>query len=394
MTSLILPQDGALTRYTLTGPPTGLGQQRATRPAPTSRVAYAAAHVVLDPLRTVDPVLSPAIDWDATLAFRHHVWDLGLGVAEAMDTAQRGMGLPASAVRELIERSCREAAGRNALIGCGANTDDLPPDAEVSLEEIIKAYREQCEWIEDAGGRVILMASRALCRTARSSEDYLRVYGEVLGSLARPAILHWLGDAFDPALAGYWGSHDVDEAGDVVVRLIAENAASVDGIKMSLLDAAREVDVRRRLPAGVRMYTGDDFNYPELIRGDEAGHSHALLGIFDAIAPLAADALAALDVGDTGAYERILAPTVPLARTVFERPTYHYKTGIVLLAYLRGLQDHFTMLAGAQGARSIQHLSTVFRLADAAGLFTDPDLAAARMSVVLAGAGIEARSTS
>jgi hypothetical protein len=388
MTSIVLPSPTGLERYELRG----AHARPAARAVPTSRRAYAAAHVVIDPLRTADPVLAPVVDWDATLAFRHHVWDLGLGVAEAMDTAQRGMGLPPNLVRELIERSAHEAAARGAAIGCGANTDGLDPGVPTTLGEIEKAYREQCEWIEAAGGQVVLMASRALCRTARSAEDYLAVYGRVLQSLERPAILHWLGDMFDPQLEGYWGSADLDVATETVVELIGAHASRIDGIKMSLLDAQREIDLRRRLPEGVRMFTGDDFNYPELIRGDEQGHSDALLGIFDAIAPLAADALGYLDAGDLDAYDRVLAPTVPLSRAIFERPTYHYKTGVVLLAYLRGLQDHFTMLAGAQSARSIEHLSRLFRLADEAGLFTDPDLAVARMLPVLAASGIDGRS--
>ncbi|MGH3244575.1 MAG: dihydrodipicolinate synthase family protein, partial [Spirillospora sp.] len=353
--------------------------------------------VVADPLATVDPVLDPAVDWDATLGFRHHLWDLGLGVAEAMDTAQRGMGLPHGLVRELVERSCREAAGRGltgggAAIVCGAGTDDLPDDRPATLQEIEQSYLRQCRWIEDAGGQVVLMASRALCRTARSADDYLSVYGKVLGSLDRPAILHWLGDMFDPRLAGYWGTRDLDAAADTVVRLMAENAGAVDGVKISLLDAGREVALRRRLPAGTTMFTGDDFNYPELIRGDGQGHSDALLGIFDTIAPLAAEALALLDDGDTGGFDRVLAPTVPLSRAIFEAPTYRYKTGVVFLAYLRGLQPHFVMLGGHQGARSPNHLARLFRLADQAGLIEDADLAADRMHAVLATAGIDGRS--
>ncbi|RKS67708.1 uncharacterized protein DUF993 [Actinomadura pelletieri DSM 43383] len=390
MTSLLLPSGTTLEKYTLRGAPRPLPSRR---DAPRTRRAYAAAHVVADPLATVDPALDPAVDWDATLRFRHHLWDLGLGVAEAMDTAQRGMGLPHGLVRELIERSCGEAVERGAAIACGAGTDDLPEDRPVTLAEIERSYLRQCRWIEDAGGQVVLMASRALCRTARSADDYLSVYGTVLGSLTRPAILHWLGDMFDPRLAGYWGTADLDTAADTVVRLITENARSVDGIKISLLDAGREVALRRRLPAGTTMFTGDDFNYPELIRGDEQGHSDALLGIFDAIAPLAAEAFALLDGGDAAGFDRVLAPTVPLSRAIFEAPTYHYKTGIVFLAYLRGLQSHFVMLGGHQGARSVGHLARLFRLADRAGLIEDVDLAVARMRAVLATAGIDGRDT-
>ncbi|TDB89372.1 dihydrodipicolinate synthase family protein [Actinomadura sp. KC216] len=390
MTSLLLPSGTSLEKYTLRGAPSRPLPDR--RDPPRTRRAYAAAHVVADPLATVDPVLDPAVDWDATLSFRHHLWDLGLGVAEAMDTAQRGMGLPHGLVRELIERSCREAAGRGAAIACGAGTDDLPEDRPVTLEEIERSYLRQCRWIEDADGQVVLMASRALCQTARSAGDYLSVYGKVLGSLSRPAILHWLGDMFDPRLSGYWGTHDLDTAADTVVRLMSENAGSVDGVKVSLLAADREVALRRRLPAGTAMFTGDDFNYPGLIRGDDHGHSDALLGIFDAIAPLAAGALALLDDGDADGFDRVLAPTVPLSRAIFETPTYHYKTGVVFLAYLRGLQPHFVMLGGHQGARSLNHLARLFRLADQAGLIEDADLAADRMLAVLAAAGIDGRS--
>ncbi|MFI0370028.1 dihydrodipicolinate synthase family protein [Actinomadura sp. 1N219] len=390
MTSLLLPSGARLEKYTLRGAPRPLPGRR---DAPRTRRAYAAAHVVADPLATADPVLDPAVDWDATLSFRHHLWDLGLGVAEAMDTAQRGTGLPHGLVRELIERSCREAVGRGAAVACGAGTDDLPDDRPVTLEQIERSYLRQCRWIEDAGGQVVLMASRALCRTARSADDYLSVYAKVLGSLARPAILHWLGDMFDPRLAGYWGARDLDAAADTVVRLMSEHAGAVDGVKISLLDAGREVALRRRLPAGTTMFTGDDFHYPELIRGDDQGHSHALLGIFDAIAPLAAEALALLDEGDADGFDRVLAPTMPLSRAIFEAPTYHYKTGVVFLAYLRGLQPHFLMLGGHQGARSLGHLARLFRLADQAGLIEDAELAAGRMLAVLATAGIDGRST-
>jgi hypothetical protein len=392
VTSILLPDAGsALESYRLQGP---RREVALTRDAPRTRRAYAAAHVVVDPLSTTDPTLAPSIDWESTLAFRHHVWDLNLGIAEAMDTAQRGMGLPPALVRELVERSSREAVSRGAIIGCGACTDDVPYDRETSLAEIERSYLEQCEWIEAAGGQVVLMASRALCRSARSAEDYLSVYASVLGSLERPAILHWLGDMFDPLLRGYWGSTDLDQATATVLQLIRENASKIDGIKMSLLDAGREIALRRQLPDGVRMYTGDDFNYPELIQGDETGHSDALLGIFDAIAPLAAEGLHLLDEGDIDGYHAVMDPTVPLSRAMFETPTYHYKTGVVFLAYLRGLQSHFTMLGGQQGARSIGHLARLFRLADQAGLITDGDLAVTRMLPILAASGIDGRSSS
>lgn len=390
MTSLILPGKSGLERYELRSPHTLSNVRMPAR----SRRAYAAAHVVIDPLRTSDPVQAPEVDWEATLAYRHHLWDLGLGVAEAMDTAQRGMGLPTGLVRQLIERSSHAAAQRGAAICCGANTDSLDPAAPTTLRGIEDAYLEQCSWIEGSGGQTVIMASRALCRTASSADDYLSVYGRVLQELDRPAILHWLGDMFDPQLTGYWGSADLDVAADTVLELIRANSAKVDGIKVSLLDAQREIDLRLRLPHGVRMFTGDDFNYPELVRGDGEHHSDALLGIFDAIAPLAAEALAHLDADDMATYERVLAPTVPLSRAIFEQPTYHYKTGIVFLSYLRGFQSHFTMLAGAQSTRSIEHLARVFKLADGAGLFTDPDLAAARMRPVLATSGVEQGGTS
>ncbi|RBQ17496.1 dihydrodipicolinate synthase family protein [Spongiactinospora rosea] len=389
MTSILLPAGRALAEYRLRGAPGPLPVRR--EPARTRR-AYAAAHVVADPLATADPALAPAVDWEATLAFRHHLWDLGLGVADAMDTAQRGMGLPPALVRELITRSCREAIARGAAIVCGAGTDDLPAADFVTIAAIKESYLRQCEWVEDAGGQVVLMASRALCRAARSAEDYLEVYSAVIEAVSGPVILHWLGDMFDPALAGYWGSADLDEATGTVLELVTRYAAKIDGVKMSLLDAGRERDLRRRFPAGVRMFTGDDFNYPELIKGDGQATSDALLGVFAAVAPLAAEGLHRLDAGDTEGYDAVMGPTVPLARAIFEAPTYHYKTGIVFLAYLRGLQDHFTMLGGHQGARSIGHLARLFRLADEAGLIGDADLAVRRMLPVLAASGIDGRS--
>ena len=345
---------------------------------PRSRVAFAAAHVVADPLGEPG-----TLDWEATLAFRRHLWAHGLGVAEAMDTAQRGMGLGWDAARELIARSASEAP--DGLLAAGAGTDHAQPRR---VAEVREAYEHQCEAIEAAGAQVIVMASRALAALASSPDDYREVYGVVLSGLRRPAILHWLGDMFDPALRGYWGSDDLDEAADVVLDIITTNAEKVDGIKVSLLDDAREVALRRRLPEGVRLYTGDDFNYPALIAGDAVGYSDALLGVFDAIAPAAAAALNALDLGDREAYDSLLAPTVPLARKLFEPPTFNYKTGIVFLAFLNGHQDHFRMVAGMESARSIVHLADLFVLADRAGLLRDPALAVARMRHVLALAGI------
>ena len=353
-----------------------------------SRVAYAAAHVVGDPLADVDPTTRAAIDWDATLRYRHHLWSYGLAVAEAMDTAQRGMGLDWTASQELIRRSLEEARACGGVIACGAGTDHLAPGDGATLEDVERAYEDQCSFVERHGGRVILMASRALARAARAPEDYLRVYGSILRQIRQPVILHWLGDMFDPQLTGYWGSSDTRAAMDTCVALIHEHGAKIDGIKISLLDAEKEIEMRRRLPAGIRMYTGDDFNYDRLILGDERGASHALLGIFDAIAPAASGALQALDAGDAATFKSILLPTVPLSRHIFQAPTYSYKTGIVFLAYLNGHQTHFRMVGGKESARSVLHLAELYRLADAAGLLTDADLATERMRRVLLVAGV------
>ncbi len=352
---------------------------------PFNRVALAAAHVVADPLADGDPWLAPAIDWDRTIAYRHYLWSLGLGVAESMDTAQRGMGLDWPTSLELIRRSIA-AMPEGAQMSCGAGTDHLPPGA--GIDAVIAGYEMQCEAIERLGGRIILMASRALAACARGPEDYARVYDRILGGTANPVILHWLGDMFDPALAGYWGSADIPTAMDTCLRVIEANAAKVDGIKISLLDKGHEIAMRRRLPRGVRMYTGDDFNYAELIAGDEHGHSDALLGIFDSIAPAAAAALGSLHRNDLSTFHEILAPTVPLSRHIFQAPTRFYKTGVVFMAYLNGHQDHFTMVGGQQSARSLPHLAELFRLADQAGLLRDPDDAAARMGRVLAVHGV------
>jgi len=354
----------------------------------TSRIAYAAAHVVGDPLADADPTTRTAIDWDATLGYRRHLWSYGLAVAEAMDTAQRGMGLDWPASQELIRRSLAEAQAADGMIACGAGTDQLAPGSGVTLDDVERAYSEQCGFVEDHGGRVILMASRALARAARTPDDYLRVYGAVLRQVRRPVILHWLGDMFDPQLAGYWGSSDTAAAMELCLAVIREYRSKIDGIKISLLDAEQEIAMRRRLPAGVRMYTGDDFSYDRLILGDEHGFSHALLGIFDAIAPAASAALQALDTGDTAAFQAILAPTIPLSRHIFQAPTYSYKTGIVFLAYLNGHQQHFRMVGGKESARSVVHLAELYRLADGAGLIVDADLAAERMRRVLAVAGV------
>ncbi len=386
MPAIDLPRNGAIERYELTGDPIPLARRRADA---FSRIAYGAAHVVADPLADVDPWLTPAIDWDRTLAFRHRLWDLGLGVAEAMDTAQRGMGLGWPEARELIERAMAEAKGRDdALIACGVGTDHLAPGPDVTIDAIIRAYEEQMEAVEAADGRIILMASRALTAAARGPDDYVRVYDRILGQVREPVIIHWLGEMFDPALEGYWGRADHYEAMDVCLGVIGANAAKVDGIKVSLLSKEKEIAMRRRLPEGVRMYTGDDFNYAELIAGDDEGHSDALLGIFDAIAPAASAALEALGRGGDNEFFDLLEPTVPLSRHIFKAPTRFYKTGVVFLAYLNGLQDHFTMVGGQQSARSLQHLAELFRLADKARVLAEPDLAVDRMKRVLAVHGV------
>ena len=353
----------------------------------TSRVGYAAAHVVADPRAENIPGAPPVIDWEATLAFRRHLWSHGFGVAEAMDTAQRGMGLDYPAARELIHRSAAEAKAAGGTVAAGVATDQLPP-GPASLDDIRKAYADQLVDVQEAGAEPVLMCSRHLAAAADSAEQYLDLYGALLDESDVPVILHWLGPAFDPLLSGYWGSDDPHRAAETVAELIAAHPGRVDGIKLSLLDEDFEVRLRRRLPAGVRMYTGDDFNYPALIRGDDRGHSDALLGIFAAIAPPAAAALRALDAGDLAAYDRILDPTVTLSRHLFRAPTWYYKTGIVFLAWLAGHQDHFTMIGGAQSGRSPAHLAELIRLADAAGLLPDADLAAARARAFFTTAGV------
>jgi uncharacterized protein DUF993 len=366
-------------------------QSHSVDPTAYNRTIFAAAHVVADPLADVDPWLEPAIDWDKTLAFREHLWDLGLGVAEAMDTAQRGMGLTWENSLELIQRSvaAQKARGGQALMACGAGTDHLVPSPDLTLENIIEAYEHQCQAIEKAGGRIILMASRALASIAKSPDDYAKVYDRVLSSVAEPVIIHWLGEMFDPALEGYWGSKDHLAAMGTCLEILAGNAAKVDGIKISLLSTSKEIAMRRRLPEGVIMYTGDDFNYPELIKGDEKGYSHALLGIFDAIAGQAASAMTALGQGDVHLYHDIFDPTVPLSRHIFKAPTRFYKTGVVFLAYLNGFQDHFTMIGGQQSTRSLLHLCELFKLANAAGSLRNPEMAAERMKTLLSIHGLE-----
>lgn len=386
MTAINLPLGGRIVPYTLTGTPIEL-KKRSAKDFP--RIAFAAAHVVSDPLADNDPWLTPAIDWDRTLAFRHRLWDLGLGVAEAMDTAQRGMGLGWPEARELIRRALAEAASRkDSLIACGAGTDHLTLGPDVTIDTIIRAYEEQIETIEASGGRIILMASRALAAAAKGPDDYVRVYDRILRQVKQPVVIHWLGEMFDPALEGYWGDAEHIKAMSTCLQVIEANAAKVDGIKISLLSEEKEVAMRRQLPKGVRMYTGDDFNYAELIAGDEQGHSDALLGIFDAIAPAASAALEALGRDRNREFFDLLEPTVPLSRHIFKAPTRFYKTGVVFLAYLNGLQDHFTMIGGQQSTRSLPHLAELFRLADKARVLADPELATSRMRQVLAVHGI------
>jgi hypothetical protein len=391
MTSIrLVDSHGQWVSHTLCGQP--LPQ---VAPHPFNRIAFSAAHVVANPLAALDPWIDCAMDWEATLAYRHHLWSLGLGVAEAMDTAQRGMGLDWPTSRELIERTLREARtvpGARVASGCG--TDHLALADVKTLDDVIRAYDEQIEAIESLGGRLIIMASRALVKVARSPADYERVYDHILSQVREPVILHWLGDMFDPALSGYWGHADLTQATQTALGIIRAHAGKVDGIKISLLDHQREIDMRRQLPRGVRMYTGDDFNYAELIAGDGQGtepnhrHSDALLGIFDAIAPAASAALSALARGQVDLFHRILQPTVPLSRHIFQAPTRFYKTGVVFMAWLNGHQAHPVMVGGQHSARSLPHLCELFRLADQAGLLSDPDRATARMRQWLAVHGV------
>jgi hypothetical protein len=352
------------------------------------RVAFAAAHVVVDPLRTAEPLTQAVIDWEATIAYREYLWSLGFGVAEAMDTAQRGMGLDWPLALELIQRSTAAAKVRGALVASGAGTDHLAAGWAYTLQDVTEAYLEQCAAIEAVGGRIILMASRALASVARRADDYATVYASVLAQVREPVILHWLGPMFDSALEGYWGALDISAAMENCLGVIRAHKEKIDGIKISLLDAELEIAMRRQLPDGVRMYTGDDFNYDRLILGDEVGHSDALLGIFDAIAPAASLALGALDRGDTRCYRQLLAPTVALSRHIFAAPTQHYKAGVVFLAYLNGFQSHFRMVRGLESARSTAHLCELFVLADEAGVLRDSELALRRMQSFLMTAGV------
>jgi hypothetical protein len=387
MSNLRLPaDDGTMRPYRLVGQPT---ERPAVRPH-FNRIAYAAAHVVSDPLREADPWNRPVIDWEATMAFRRHLWSFGFRVAEAMDTAQRGMGLGWDAAQELIRRSLAEAQTvAGADLACGAGTDHLTAATTKSLDDVIVAYEEQVEFVERHGGRVILMASRALARVARSPDDYRKVYGRILQQARNKVILHWLGDTFDPQLKGYWGAERFGPALETVLSIIRDNIGRVEGIKISLLNEAREVELRKRLPPGTLCFTGDDFNYAPLIEGDGEGHSHALLGIFDAVAPQASKALAALAAGDTETFRLVIEPTVPLSRKIFEAPTQYYKAGVVFLAWLNGHQSHFTMPAGMQSARGLLHYARLFSLADGANVLDEPELAVRRMNSFLGTFGIE-----
>jgi hypothetical protein len=392
--SLTLPTAaGKLAPYTLRG----TTPVRPTAGVKFNRIAYSAAHVVADPLAAIDPWLQCAVDWDATIAYRRHLWSLGLGVAEAMDTAQRGMGLDWPTSLELIRRSLDAAKDvPGALVASGCGTDHLSLLDVKSVDDVIRAYEEQMEAIEALGGKLIVMASRALAHVAKSPADYERVYDRILSQARQPVVLHWLGDMFDPALAGYWGSADVEAAMDTALGIIAAHPHKVDGIKISLLDKDKEIAMRRRLPSGVRMYTGDDFNYAELIAGDGFdsepmhGQSDALLGIFDAIAPAASAALGELAQGNTEKFHAILGPTVPLSRHIFAAPTRFYKTGVVFMAWLNGHQKHFAMVGGQQSTRSLPHFAELFRLADAANLLEQPELAVSRMKTLLALHGVDA----
>ncbi|WP_420328391.1 dihydrodipicolinate synthase family protein [Mameliella sp.] len=380
---IALPDEkGVLSDHALTGTPVA----EARLPADPARVVYSAAHVVADPFTANDPSGTATVDWEATMRFRHHLHGLGLGIAEAMDTAQRGMGLDWGGALELIRRTRNELP--DALVANGCGTDHLDPADATSLDDVKHAYMEQLDAIQALDARIILMASRALARVATSADDYIRIYGEILSACDHPVILHWLGERFDPQLAGYWGNDTFEETLETVVAIIEQNAAKVDGIKTSLLDKDKEIALRRRLPAGVKMYTGDDFNYPELIEGDDQGYSHALLGIFDPLAPAAAHSVNLLGQGDVQGFRATLDPTVPLARLIFRAPTQYYKTGVVFLAWLNGFQDHFVMLNGAQSMRPLPYFTEIFRLADGCGLLRDPEMAVTRMKRLLALHGV------
>ena len=354
-----------------------------------SRTVYAAAHVVPRTTANNVPGAPADLDWDATLAFRHHLWSWGLGVADAMDTAQRNMGLDAAATRELITRSAAEARSVNGGLVVGVNTDHVE-DPVISLDAVIDAYKEQLHLTEDAGASVVLMASRHLARAATTAADYERVYSEVLASAGAPVILHWLGSAFDPELGTYFGSEDTPTASSTLLRIIANAPDRVAGVKMSLLNAESERAVRAKLEAPVRMFTGDDFNYVSLMGGDASGYSDALLGAFAALGPHASAAVQALDADDPDAYARILGPTEALSRQIFAAPTFYYKTGVAFLSWLNGHQSGFGMVGGLHAARSLPHLSEIVRLANECGALEHPELARDRWHGLLRTSGVQA----
>jgi hypothetical protein len=342
---------------------------------PTRRTAFAAAHVAAHP--------DGSIDWTSTLAFRDHLWDHGFGIADAMDTAQRGMGLTWGQTQELIARSGWRAVERGGALACGAGTDQLTDGASYGLRDIVGAYLDQLAVVERAGAQPILMASRALAGCGASAADYVDVYAELVDAAAGPVILHWLGEMFDPALHGYWGSADLAKAADVVLEIITAQPAKVDGVKVSVLDPQLETALRARLPEGVRLYTGDDFNFASLIRGDGTGHSDALLGAFAAVAAPAAEALAALDAGDLATYDAVMGRCEVLGRKIFEAPTSSYKAGVAFLAWLNGFQPSFAMVDGFERRRGTEHLCQVFELAATAGALLEPELAIDRMGQLL-----------
>jgi hypothetical protein len=363
---------------------TGISYENPITTGKFNRIAFSAAHVVANPFSNQELNQDPQIDWDKTIAYRRYLINAGFGIAEAMDTAQRGMGLNWSIAKELIERTTKETSDLpGALIYSGCGTEQLNTKEVKTIGQVITAYKEQLDDIQKLGSKVIMMSSRALTHVAKTPDDYITVYSSVLQNANHPVILHWLGDMFDPELAGYWGGNNFDQTMETCLTIINQNTSKIDGIKISLLDKEKEIRMRRLLPKNVKMYTGDDFNYPELIKGDDQGFSHALLGIFDPIAVVASHALSALTLGDIKKYDALMAPTIPLSRLIFRTPTQYYKTGVVFLAYLNGHQDHFIMVGGQQSARPLQYFVDIFRLADKAGLFTNPEMATSRMQLFL-----------
>jgi hypothetical protein len=374
-----------------------------TRPC-FSRLAYAAAHVVAKPANgaaAADPRSPDSVDWDATLRFRRHLWHLGFGIAEAMDTAQREILGWENAARllDMTLADARAEPGRGVIGGAG--TDTLATSTP-TLRQVIDAYVAQAEFIHERGGRVILFPTHFLPRHFPAPGHYLEVYRAVTQEVSKPVFLHWLGDMFAPALRGYF-------PGDSFRRITQDNP-KVLGVKLSLLDQRLEEAIRRRIaPQGQVVLTGDDFNFPALIRGGKGAgdgrgfqsrafhfegrgfpvgdYSHGLLGIFDGIARVASRALICLAQGDAREYDRLMAPTVPLSRHIFKAPTQHYKAGLVFLAYLNGHQSHFHLLADAEQRRDMAHYVELFKLANAAGVLDDPESAYERFQPVLRNAG-------